>query len=70
MLIHLSAESRERIKLSCCWCSKKDVDTNLVPAGSYRAAKLTTKSDHVKDLTAKWTEMNTKLNYETVLLFL
>ena len=58
----LSAESREIFHLFCCWCSKKDVDANLVPAGAYQATQLTTKSNHVKDTTAKWTEMTTKLN--------
>ena len=62
----LSAESRERFNLFCCCCRKKDVDANLVPAGSYQATKLTTKSNHVKDLTAKWIEMATKLNHEPV----
>ena len=66
----LSAESRERFNLSCCWCSKKDVDANLVPAGTYQATKLTTKSNHVKDLTAKWIEMATKLNHRHVLRLL
>ena len=49
----LSAESRERFNLFCSLCSKKDVDANLIPAGAYQATKLTTKSNHVKDLTAK-----------------
>ena len=51
---------------NCCWCSKKDIDANLVPAWTYRAIKLTTKSDHVKDLTAAWTEIATKLNHKAV----
>ena len=63
----LSAESRERFNLFCCWCRKKDVDVNLVPAGTYQTTKLATKSNHVKDLTAKGIEMATKLNREPVL---
>ena len=39
----MSAESRERFDLFFCWCSKNDVDANLVPAGTYQATKLTTK---------------------------
>ena len=66
----LSVESRERFDLFCCWCSKKDIDTNLVPAGTYQATKLTTKSNHMKDLTAKWIEMATKLSHEPVLRLL
>ena len=66
----LSAESRERFDLFCCWCGKKDVDANLVPGGTYQATKLTTKSNHVKDLTAKWIEMTIKLNHEPVLRLL
>ena len=62
----LSADSRERFDLFCCWCSKKGVDANLVPAGIYQATKLTTKLNHMKDLTAKWIEMVTKLNHEPV----
>ena len=67
MSTRLSADLRERFDLFCCWCSKKDVDANLVPAGTYQATKLTTKLNHVKDLTAKWIEMATKLNHEPVL---
>ena len=63
----LSVESGERFDLFCLWCSEKDVDANLVPAGTYRAAKLTTKPDHVKDLNAKWIAIATKLNHEAVL---
>ena len=59
-----------RLSADCCWCSKKDVDANLVLAGTYQATKLTTKSNHVKDLTAKWIEMATKLNHEPVLRLL
>ena len=66
-LKRLSAESREKFDLFCCWCSKKNVDDNLVPAWTYRARKLTTKLDHLKELTAKWIEMATKLNREAVL---
>ena len=66
----LSAESRERLNLFCCWCSKKDVDANFVPPGTYQATKLTTKSNHVKDLTAKWIEMAIKLNHKPVLCLL
>ena len=62
----MSADSRERFDLFCCWCSKKGVDANLVPAGIYQATKLTTKLNHMKDLTAKWIEMVTKLNHEPV----
>ena len=62
----LSAESRERFNLFCCWCRKKDADANLVPAGTYQETKLTTKSNHMKDLTGKWIEMATKLNHESV----
>ena len=54
----------------CCWSSKEDVDVNLEPAGTYQATKLTTKSNHVKDLTAKCIEMATKLNHEPVLRLL
>ena len=60
----MSAGLREKLDLFCCWCSKKDVDPNLVPAVIYRATKLTTKSHHMKNLTAKWIEMATKLNHE------
>ena len=50
----LSAELGERFDLFCCWCSEKDVDTNLVPWYEHiRQQKLTTKLNHVKDLTAK-----------------
>ena len=63
-MTHLSAESRETFHLFYCWCNKKDVDASLVPAGTYEAIKLTTKLDQVKDLTAKWIEMATKLNHE------
>ena len=35
---------------------------NLVPAGKYLATKLTTKSNHVKHLPAKWIQMATKLS--------
>ena len=66
----LSADSRERFDLFCCWCSKKNVNPNLVPAGTYQATKLTTKSNHLKDLTAKWIEIATKLNDEPVLRLL
>ena len=66
----LSAASRERFNLFCCRCCKKDVDANLVPAGTYQARKLTTKSNHVKDLTAKWIDMTTKLNHEPALYLL
>ena len=66
----LSAALRERFNLFCCRCCKKDVDANLVPAGTYQARKLTTKSNHVKDLTAKWIDMTTKLNHEPVLYLL
>ena len=62
----MSVDSRERFNLFCCWCSKKDFDTNLDPAGTYQATKLTTKSNHVKDLTAKRREMVTKLNHKPV----
>ena len=50
----LLAGSRERFDLFYSWCGKKNVDTNLVPAGTYQATNVTTKSDHVKDLTLKW----------------
>ena len=50
----LSAESKERFNLLCCWCSKKDVHANLGPAGTNQATKLITESNHMKDLTAKW----------------
>ena len=63
---HLSAESRERFDLFCCWFSKKDFDANLVPAGTYQATKLTMKLNHVKDLSAEWIEMGTKLNHKPV----
>ena len=63
-VIELSAESRERFDLFCCWFSKKYIDANIVPAGTYQVIKLTTKSNHVKDLTAKWIEMATKLNHK------
>ena len=66
----LSAESRERFNLFCCWCRKKDVDANRVPAGTYQGTKLTTKSNHAKDLTAKWIIMATKLDHEPVLRLL
>ena len=66
-LIRLSAESRERSHLFCCWCSKKYVDANLVPAGTSQATKLMTKSNHVKNLTANWIEMATKGNQKPVL---
>ena len=66
----LSAESRERFNLFCCWCSKKDIDASLVPAGTYPATELTTKLNHMEDLTAKWIEMVTKSNHETVLRLL
>ena len=38
--------------------------------GTYQATKLTTKSNHLKDLTAKWIEIATKLNHEPVLRLL
>ena len=63
----LSAESKERFNLFCCWCSKKDVHANLALAVTYQATKLTMKLNQVKDLTAKWIEMATKLNHESVL---
>ena len=50
----LSAESKERFNLLCCWCSKKDVHANLGPAGTNQATKLITESNLMKDLTAKW----------------
>ena len=59
-----------RLSADCCWSSKEDVDANLEPAGTYQATKLTTKSNHVKDLTAKCIEMATKLNHEPVLRLL
>ena len=50
----LSTESKEILNLFCCWCSKKKVDANLVPAETHQTTKLTTKSsNHAKDLTAK-----------------
>ena len=61
--IELSAESRERFDLFCCWFSK-NIDANIVPAGTYHVTKLTTKLNHVKDLTTKWIEMATKLNHK------
>ena len=66
----LSAESRERFNLFRCWCRKKDVDANRVPARTYQGTKLITKSNHVKDLTAKWIGMATKLDHEPVLRLL
>ena len=66
----MSVESREKFDLFYCWCSKKDVDANLVSAGTYQAIKLTTKSNRVKDLTTKWIEMATQLNYKAILRLL
>ena len=65
-------ESKERFNLFYYWCGKKDVDANLVPArtGKYKATILTTKSNHMKDLTAQWIEMATKLNHEAALRLL
>ena len=63
-------ESRKNLDLFCCWCSRKDVTANLVPAGTYQATKLTTKSNHRKDLTAKRIEMATNSNQEPVLRLL
>ena len=70
MSTRLSAEPRKKVYLFCYWCSKKDVDANLVSGKTYRATKLTTKSNHVKDLTAKWIEMAAKLNNEPALRLL
>ena len=66
----LLAESRERFNLFCCWCRKKDFDANFVPVETCQGTKLTTKSNHVKDLTAKWIETTTKLNHKLVLRLL
>ena len=63
----LLARSRERFDLFCIWCSKKDINANLVPSGTYQATNVTNKLDLVKDLTPKWIEMNTKLNHKAVL---
>ena len=60
----LKMQEGRKLDLFCFWYSKKDFDPNLVPAVIYRATKLTTKSHHVKNLTAKWIEMATKLNHE------
>ena len=48
----------------------KDINANLDPAGTYQVTKLTTKLGHVRDLTAKWIEMATKLNHEAALRLL
>ena len=42
----------------------------LVLPGTYQATKLTTKSDHVQNLTSNWTEMTTKLDHKAVLRLL
>ena len=70
MSTRLSAEPRKKIYSFCYWCSKKDVDANLVSGRTYRATKLTTKSNHVKNVTAKWIEMAAKLNNESALRLL
>ena len=51
---------RKDLIYSAVGVTKMDVDANLVSTGTYWATKLTTKLDHLKDLTANWIEIAIK----------
>ena len=56
--------------LFCCFCGQKDIDENLVAAGTYRARSTKANPEHVKHLTDKWIEMAKVVGNDNLLMIL
>ena len=62
-----SQPNKKFASLFCTLCSEDDFDYNLHAAGSLHATQTDINTDHNHELTIKWKEMTTKVEYSCLL---